>query len=444
MKSAIAPAIAAAALSVSAAARAEVPPELSKGTRIDLGGGGDRFLRILSWNQIWMRYTELNPDSLVRGAVKESAADIAIRRSRVLFYGQLSKDVSFVTHFGINNQSATSGGFGVGADTPKKPQLFLHDVWAQYQVVEDVLSLGAGLHYWQGPTRLAGASTITMMTFDQPISNWENIEKTDQFGRQLGVYAKGKIEKLDYRLAVNDPFVTTGTPAEGRADYNPESRKVAYTGYLKYDFLDAESNALPYFAGTYIGKKKVWNVGAGFYWHPDAMAYLDGGETRTTDMLLFGVDTFFDIPAGGAGAFTGYLGATYEDAGPNYLRNIGVLNPSSGVAEGAPGSVNGAGNALPTVGTGMSYYGMVGWLLPWDLGRAGQLQPYAAARWSNFVALEDPVIVPDIGLNWFIVGHHGKLTLNYRSRPVFQPAPGREPVEATRRSELTLQAQVFL
>lgn len=444
MKTAIAFAIAATALGAGAAARAEIPPELSKGARINLTADGSTFLRIMTWHQVWVRYNEHNPDSVVRGAPADAGFDVAVRRSRVLLQGQIGEDITLVSHFGINNQSAVSGGFGTGGDTAKKPQLFLHDLWGQYRVIDEALSIGAGLHFWQGPTRLASSTTISMLAFDAPISNWQNIEKTDQFGRQLGVYAKGKIEKLDYRIAVNEPFAAAGEPGERRADYNPDARTKAVTGYLKYDFLDAESNALPYATGTYLGKKEIWNIGAGFYWHPDAMVHLDRGEPRVTDQLVLGLDTFLDIPTEESGAFTGYLSAQYEDAGPNYLRSIGVLNPSSGVAEGARGSTNGAGNAVPTIGSGVTYYGQLGWLAPWDLGRAGQLQPYVAARWSAFFALGDPVIVPDVGLNWLIVGHNAKVTLNYRSRPVFQPAPGGEPVEATRRSELTLQAQVFL
>ncbi|EYF02976.1 hypothetical protein [Chondromyces apiculatus] len=464
MKRALAAALAAAALSVGTAARAQVIspppgfppvqpspankfPALSQGATIPLSEDGSRFVRIMAWSQVWLRYGELNPGSVLRGQPADSAFDFAIRRARLLVQAQASKDVMMVLHLGMNNQSAVSGGFGLGADTPKRPQLYLHDAFGQYQILENVLSVGAGLHYWGGPTRLANSTTISMMTIDVPISNWPLIDKTDQFARQLGVYVKGKIEKFDYRLAVNEPFSTPGDPGERRADYNPETRKKAVTGYFKYDFLEPEANVLPYAVGTYLGKKTVWNVGAGFYHHGDAMAYLEGGERRLADQLFLGVDTFLDLPTKSAGAFTGYLSAQYEDSGPGYVRNVGIINPSSGIAEGAAGSFNGAGNALPTMGTGVTYYGTFGWLAPWTFGRAGQLQPYAALRVSNFTALADPVIVPDLGLNWLILGHNAKITVNYRSRPVFQPAPagsGGKPAEDTRKSEVTLQTQVYL
>jgi hypothetical protein len=37
-----------------------------------------------------------------------------------------------------------------------------------------------------------------------------NIELTDQFARQFGIYMQGQIGKLDYRIALNKPFAAGG------------------------------------------------------------------------------------------------------------------------------------------------------------------------------------------------------------------------------------------
>ena len=58
--------------------------------------------------------------------------------------------------------------------------------------------MGAGLHYWNGVSRLSSQSTLNFMTLDAPIFNWTNIEATDQFARQFGIYAKGQLDRLDY------------------------------------------------------------------------------------------------------------------------------------------------------------------------------------------------------------------------------------------------------
>jgi hypothetical protein len=38
-----------------------------------------------------------------------------------------------------------------------------------------------------------------------------------------------------------------------------------------YQFFDQEDNLLPYTTGSYLGKKKIVNLGAGFIYQPDAM-----------------------------------------------------------------------------------------------------------------------------------------------------------------------------
>ncbi len=427
-------------LALSSQARAEYPAELDKGMKVDLGDP-NRFLRIIVWDQLWLRYVEQNPGSVVRGRVRTDGLDIGVRSSRFLLHGQLTKDLLFVFHAGINSQSSVGGGFGLGTDA-KKPQLFVHDAFGEYRVAGDWLAVGGGLHYWNGVSRLASTSTFSLVTLDAPMYNWTTLEKTDQLARQLGVYAKGHVGDLEYRVAVNKPFATEGTPGPNKSDYYARSDTWALQGYFKLDFLDKEANTLPYYAGTYLGKKRVWNVGAGFYYHPDSMVYLDSGR-KLADTVVAGLDTFVELPLGHGSAFTGYANGQFTSLGPNYLRSIGVMNPSSGVSKTAPHAINGAGNAVPTIGTGMTYYGQAGYLLPDVLGRAGQLQPYVAVRWSQLEALGGPVVVPEAGVNWMIAGQHAKVTLHYRSRPVFEAQTYGKPVEKDRKSEVTLQLQLM-
>ena len=49
---------------------------------------------------------------------------------------------------------------------------------------------------------------------DLPLTNFPTIENTDQFARWLGIYAKGRVGKFDYRVAMDDAFLTnlTSTP----------------------------------------------------------------------------------------------------------------------------------------------------------------------------------------------------------------------------------------
>jgi hypothetical protein len=74
------------------------------------------------------------------------------------------------------------------------------------------LSIGAGLHYYMGLSRMTMSSTLNYLTIDAPIFNWPLIENSDQFARQIGIFAKGKYNKWEYRFSINKPFATNQTP----------------------------------------------------------------------------------------------------------------------------------------------------------------------------------------------------------------------------------------
>lgn len=416
-------------------------PNYKGGLKVSLDEQGDRYFRLITWHQVWVRYNQNNSGSLRAGVEQDATTDFGLRRSRFLMFSQINKKFLIVTHFGINNQNAVSGGY-LGNDG-KKPQLYMHDAWVDYTVIPKYLNLGGGLHYWNGLSRLTNASTLNLLTYDAPILNWATIEATDQFARKLGLFAKGKIGKLAYQVAVNDPFETNtaATIAVNQATYNPQNVGRVYEGYFQYEFLEAEGNLLPYRVGSYLGTKKVFNLGAGFINNNDAMWYQNSaGDMVTTAMNLFSVDAFLDFPFEKGGALTAYAAAYFNDFGPNKVRNIGILNP----ADGSTGSTSLRGNAFPTIGTGTSIYTQVGYMLP---KKRDDLifQPYAAFIYNDFEGVQNSlgekvlVTVFDLGLNLYIAGHHSKLSLNYRSRPDFT-----NPDDVARRSEVTFQAMVYL
>lgn len=406
-----------------------------KPARIDFNDDGSQYIRFITWHQIWTRAIQNNPRTLIQGDTDEWSFDVGIRRSRFLVVGQPIPEVQILTHVGINNQTFSN---------QRKPQVFVHDAWVQYRLhdekIQDTdqsLSLyaGFGLHYWHGISRMTNASTLNLMTIDVPILNFPTIERSDQFARMLGAYLKGKVYALDYRFAINRPFVNEVTDAG--LQFNPTSASPAYAGYINWQFLDQESNAVPYTVGSYLGKKRVFNVGAGFHIHPKGMATFDATPAITdeNDIVLLGADVFADFPIGDAGAFTGYFAYYHYDFGDDFVRSFGIMNLGTPTATS---NTLGAGNAYPIIGTGEHFYLQAGYLLPLQI----MLQPYVATQLSLMDALDDPMALFEVGLNWFLGGHHAKLTLHYRNRPVFitdaRPFP-----EDTRRSEIILQTHVY-
>jgi hypothetical protein len=434
---------------------------------LKLSDDGSKYIRFLIWNQIWIKATENNPGTLgVNGQPSNSSASMGIRRARLLAYAQVSPRFLILSHWGINNQTFANGGVPAGGFTgnpgnipvnvdpdtgvgtangqsAKKPQLFFHDIWTEFKVLDE-LYLGTGLHYWNGISRLSSHSTLNFLAIDAPIFNWPLIELTDQFARQFGIYAKGQVKKIDYRLALNKPFSVGngGTFSEIRKQplaNNVVNDNWATQGYIAYQFFEEENNKLPFFVGSYLGSKKVLNLGGGWHFHPDATSSKNSnGTVNYHNIALFGLDVFLDIPlnASKGTALTSYSVFYNYDFGPNYIRNIGIMNVGFG-----PGSTqNGPGNAQPTIGSGKIFYSQTGYLLPQRiLGDLGRLQPFGAVTHKNFEFFDDSSWQYDFGLNYYINGHQAKITMQYSNRPIFENYK-----RSGTAGEFLIQTQIFL
>lgn len=377
---------------------------------LKLNEDGSKYLRFIMWHQIWA-----TTNSNLGAAGSDFELSTSIRRSRFLAYAQISPRFLVLTHWGLN--SLNIGNLTISGVQGNAPQLFLHDAWTEFKV-SDELYIGGGLHYWKGMNRLANSSTLNFMTLDAttPFVGWHSLGYSDQFARHLGIYAKGDIGKFDYRIAFNSPLINNidvgriastaigggvyagpalaknGDDTDGIA--NADISNVV-EGYFRYNFWDKESNKLPYAVGTYLGKKKIFNVGAGFFLHPNAIAVRETDPTvtnplgtfSTANVSHFAVDAFLDLPVGDQGdavtAYATYMNFNYGDV-ENYI------------------------NAR--AGTGSAAYIHAGYYI-----NAAKLQPYAALQLRNY---NNPAFSGnslDVGVNYFVNGHHAKLTLEYHT-----------------------------
>lgn len=403
------------AFSIGLWAQQKAPAEYGGGLKVSLNEDGSKYFRLIAWTQFWLDMRNQN----VNGEDRFTATPM-LRRSRLLIYAQLSERFLILTHFGLNN--LTPAGLDPTGQS-SQAQLFLHDAWVEYKVF-DQLYLGGGLHYWNGISRLNNQSTLNFLPLDNPRHAWATIGTTDQFARHLGLYAKGKIGKLDYRVAWNAAMVNS---LDGNANLAPKMDTASYigrktfgyeangifAGYFNYQFFDQESTKLPYFVGSYLGTKKVLSVGAGFYAHPKGSVVLDeNGANQAENVLIWAVDAFTELPFGSNNAaFTGYLSYQSNNYGSNYQ----LLGTSQDVFTGNVVYFQG-GVLLPHTGD-------VAW------------QPYVTVTQKSITRLDGGATDFGIGINSLITGHHAKLSLEYHST-------GRVAGDATNR--ILLQAVVFL
>ena len=461
--------------------------------KLNLNEDGSHYIRLNFLGQLWLRDNWNNPGSALYNAGTTSGAltatngklapqtyDVGLRRVRVSISSQLSDRVFIYGQMASDGVSSLTGGRSV-------PLSFI-DLFLDYKLLGKYLSVGGGLIGWDGLSRFSNAATTTILGLDAPLYQQATASITDQQARTPGIYAKGKLGKLDYRVAINIPYPTTTTTAWSptlsvnsyttNVAQNPQFNASTSTfatnkvqpqiqGYFMYQFLDQESNLIANTVGSYLGQKNIFNIGAGFRYQQNAMWTADYKtattgtvtnyvikDTARTAMFLWSVDLFYDTPINKdkGTALTIYAAYSNYNFGQNYIRNNSGFNPvNASVATNANTNFNpnltsfsGSGNQYPMIGTGSTYYVQAGYLLP-KFKNGTQFQPYGEFLYANYTALKDPVIVWNLGLNYLIKGHNSKFSLDYQSRPIFNYSTTDDQiheVKSARRGCIVLQYQI--
>jgi hypothetical protein len=398
---------------------------------------GSQYLKMNIWTQTWFRAIENNPGTVVNNDPQDWTLDAGIRRMRIQIFGQMSPRFLLMLQMGMNNQSfATGGGTGTGANgAGKKAPFFFHDAYGQFNIVHEKdpvtkkdnnfsLAIGAGLHSWNGVSRLTNASTISLLTADAPVFNWPTVEIADQFTRQFGVFAKGFVSRLAYRVSINKPFVTALAPTVGGpAVDNNRGNQVAYNGYFAWQFRDKEEMPNAFYAGSYYGKKRILNIGAGFMHNPHGtMTQPEKGKLESHNITTLGADIFYDAPVGKPSmdmSFTLYSVWYHYSFGPNYLRTSGVMNPGTAdTTYTGTKTLEGYGNGRVLMGTGDIWYTQTAFMLP-KFSNKLRIQPYISYSYKNLEALNQPGHYYNLGTNLLFEGNRAKISLEYASRPLY-------------------------
>jgi hypothetical protein len=420
--------------------------------KVKLNEDGSHYLKATFLNQIWLRFDQSNPGTQVLSEPVNNTFDIGLRRTRIQFFGQLTDHVFFYTQFGQNNFNYLAGQNATNTGN-RKFQVFFHDALGEYKVWKDkdLLFFGSGLTITNGLSRFSQPSIGTIVTMDVPIFAQATVDQTDEFSRKLSVYMRGQLGKIDYRLVLSDPFPITsnGQPApvlSNNATFSQRGHHKQYQGFFAYNFFDKESHTTPYMTGTYLGKKKVLNLEAGFItqqkgtWTRETVV----SDTAYHNVNLLSVALYYDAPLNKekGTALSAYAGYFDYDFGTGYLRYNGIMNPATSIT--GPHLAGSQGNAFPMFGTGSVIYAQLGYLMKKDLlGEGnGTLLPYVSIMSADWDRLLDRMNVIDAGVNWLIKEHSAKLTLNYQHRPYFE-TQGNDLVKKGNRGQMVMQYQIF-
>ncbi|MBV6653370.1 MAG: hypothetical protein KI786_06420 [Mameliella sp.] len=379
--------------------------------RHNLDSTGTTYVKASLRAQIWGRYTQMNPGTVIYGEPTSEYFDVSIRRLRMNFSGQLTPELYVYAGFGNNNLSYRNS---------KDFQIGVLDLYAEYQF-HKAIAVGFGKSGYHGLSRLNLRSSRSMLGLDAPLFSLYSVNRTDHLGRNLGIWMKGQIGPWDYRAVVNNPLQYDSGEPGLHADWSNIRPRPRWSFYLKHQFADRERNTA-FGAGTYLGKKKIFNLGAGFAYQSRAMWTAGEVAPDYHDMLHFAADLYVEWPVfkGAQDAFTAYVGYFNFDFGPGYLRNVGANNPATGLLL-EEASFNGTGAAFPMIGNGQVLFWQTGYLLPKSLtaGIGAQLQPNLSVEYARYDRLSDPMMVYELAVNLLFDGHRSKMTLGAQNRPVF-------------------------
>jgi hypothetical protein len=220
---------------------------------------------------------QFQADWLEDPAADDTTKNLFIRRIRLLFGGQVAKNVTFFVETDAPNLGKTlANGKNIS------PSLIVQDAYAEYKV-RDEFALEAGLMYVPF-SRNSLQSAATLLPIDYGAYTFAQSAATQSVnGRDTGFQAKGYFLKqhLEYRAGAFQGARDSGS-----------HRSFRYTGRVQYEFLDAEGTGF-FYTGTYLGKKKVLAAGAAF--------------DKQVDYQAYDADVFTDYPTG-LGAVTAQFG----------------------------------------------------------------------------------------------------------------------------------------
>jgi hypothetical protein len=419
--------------------------------KFNINESGTHYFQFAVLNQTWVRFNQSNPRTLVENRIKDNTVDIGLRRTRIQAFGQLTDKVFIYFQFGMNNFNSQ---YNTGNN--RKLHAFFHDALGEYKITNgNQLKVGGGLTIANGLSRFSQPSVSSIMTMDVPVFAQSTVDQTDEFSRKLSVYARGQVGKFDYRFILSDPFPITSSGAaqpglENYATFAQYGHTLQPQAYLMYQFFEHENHTTPYMTGTYLGKKKIFNIAAGGIFQKDAM-WRQGtpGDTIYQDLKLFAVESFLDMPLSSKqDAISAYAGFFNTDYGKDYLRFNGLMNPANGAAFNSDKSIIGHGptfgNAHPMFGTGTVIYSQVGYLFPENFLKCkSRFMPYASFTSAKYDRLNgNSMEIYNAGINCLINGHKSKVSLDWQNRPTYENSAS-GIVKGERRNSVIVQYQVF-
>jgi hypothetical protein len=226
---------------------------------------------------------QFQADTITNPVDDSNTNNLFARRLRLLFGGQVAKNVTFFIETDAPNLGKTVSGV-----KDIQPPVLVQDAYAEVRF-SDAFMLDAGLMFIPfSRNGLQSAGTLLLMDYGAYTFS-DSAPTQSTTGRDTGFQARGYLagNRVEYRIGA----------FQGMRDANSDNA-FRYAGRVQYNALETESGF--FYTGTYLGKKKILAIGAAF----DVQQNFHG----------YDVDAFFDHPLG-PGAVTAQLDYTRYNGG---------------------------------------------------------------------------------------------------------------------------------
>ena len=300
----------------------------------------DTFINVRLLLQPWI---ELKNDPTVTATnpnLTDFTNDYFLRRTRVLFGGQVTKWVSFFMETDMPNwgrrgnwsviSSAKDATTGAMTSVNEVTGFFVQDAYVSIDLHES-FHVAAGMLMLPF-VHFSRQSAANLHTLDYHSTLLRYPTSGDKVWRSTGVEVRGLLlkKKIDYRIAMTNgvadktqmvaaTYDSAGvqiTPAV-MSNTNDAPR---VTGRVAYNFFDAEEGF--FLGGTYLGKKKILSVGFAFDAQPGVFgSSLDGAKRP---YYAIGGDVFLDYPLRSNLRLSGQVDVVYYGGEDNPKRGFGM------------------------------------------------------------------------------------------------------------------------
>jgi hypothetical protein len=218
-----------------------------------------------------------------------SSNNLFLRRTRVLIGGTLFKTIEYFFEtdstnlFKADPTTGTKTGFGVN----------VQDAFMTWKAYEDMVKFDVGYMLTPGAhNALQGAGTLLGLDYFSNSFNHSTVFNNaggNPAGRDAGFEVRGLLldNHIEYRAGLFQGLrrpAAAAVPPDTTGEVGSQNM-FRFAGRLQINLLDAETGF--FYAGTYLGKKKVASIGAA----------LD----MQSDYVHWAVDGFLDMPVGPGG-----------------------------------------------------------------------------------------------------------------------------------------------